>query len=366
MDAAGKQISEEAAEWLLRLEENPAARHHAEFTAWLARSPRHMDEFLMVEASFRTVQRFYPRERVALEAGMPSPAGEVIPFRQHAAKEADALPSRGSPRRKRKLLLAAAAAAGLSIAVAWLLGTRLQQPHYVTRTGEQRSFKLPDGSLLSLNTQSRVELDFNDHAREIHLVRGEALFTVKQDAARPFRVSTDTAVVQALGTSFNVYRRPDKGTFVSVMEGKVSVMARQPDGAGAAGTPASVPLAAGEEANVSEHRRIERNAASDVSKTLSWRQRRLVFRATRLDEVVAEFNRYNSDLQLRVSGSGDGIAQRRITGTFDADEPRAFVRFLAEDPSIELESRPGTVDIRMRRPTAPDASSDVHEPQKSR
>lgn len=347
MDAVGKQISEEAAEWLLRLEENPAARHHAEFTAWLARSPRHMDEFLMVEASFRTVQRFYPRERVALEVEPLRDPDDVIPFRQNKpAEETDSRLLPALPGHRRKLLLSAAAALVLSITAVWFLAARFYQPHYVTRTGEQRSFKLPDGSLLSLNTQSRVEIDFSDRARELHLIRGEALFTVRHDAARPFRVSTDTAVVQALGTSFNVYRRPDRGTFVSVMEGKVSVVAREPDGVPASGASAVIPLAAGEEANVSERRQIVRNASSDVSRTLSWRQRRLVFRATRLDEVVAEFNRYNSDLQLRVFGSD--VAERRITGTFDADEPRAFLKFLAEDSSIQLEDQPGNVDIRMR------------------
>ena len=54
------------------------------------------------------------------------------------------------------------------------------------------------------------------------MLRGEALFRVHHDAGRPFRVYTDDAIVQAVGTQFDVYRRDD-GTVVSVLEGRVDV-----------------------------------------------------------------------------------------------------------------------------------------------
>ena len=75
---------------------------------------------------------------------------------------------------------------------------------------------------MSLNTHSRVAVRLGAHAREVRLLRGEALFHVAHDPSRPFLVSTDDAVVQAVGTQFDVYRRDD-GTVVAVLEGRVNV-----------------------------------------------------------------------------------------------------------------------------------------------
>src|SRR5262249_20575532 len=93
---------------------------------------------------------------------------------------------------------------------------------YVTQLGEQRTFRLPDGSVLYLNTQSRATVSYSNIARDVQLEQGEALFAVAAESRRPFRVHTGTAVVQAIGTQFNVYRNLD-ATTVSVIEGRVKV-----------------------------------------------------------------------------------------------------------------------------------------------
>src|SRR6185312_4127329 len=50
---------------------------------------------------------------------------------------------------------------------------------YATGIGEQRTAKLADGSFIYLNTDSKVEVDFSDKARDVRLLRGEALFVVE-------------------------------------------------------------------------------------------------------------------------------------------------------------------------------------------
>lgn len=346
MEADRKPITEEAAEWLLRFEEEPDARHNAEFAAWLKRSPQHIDEFLMVEASYRTMQHHLPRNRAAFAPLMQEISADVVPLDRGMTSPARLIPraarghSNGTNGRRRLLAAGVAAVAGV-LAIAVYLSTPQQ---YSTAVGEQRAFKLPDGSLLNLNTQSRVEIDFSQNARDVRLVRGEALFTVQHDTTRPFRVSTDTVLVQAVGTAFNVYRHADDSTSVAVIEGKVNIIPKVTDGAAASVEVAPLPLAAGEEISISKSGHAVRPEAPDVSQVISWQQRRLVFRGTALGEVTAQFNRYNTDVQLRVSGSD--LAHRQITGTFDADNPRAFVKFLAQDPSIQLEERSGRIDIR--------------------
>ncbi len=97
----------------------------------------------------------------------------------------------------------------------------------MTSLGEQRFFKLDDGSVLYLNTQSRVEVRYSRAARVVRLIEGEAMFTVEHDAARPFRVMAGPTVIQAVGTRFNVYRTR-LSTTVSVVEGVVKIAADVP------------------------------------------------------------------------------------------------------------------------------------------
>lgn len=65
---------------------------------------------------------------------------------------------------------------------------------------------LNDGSIVYLNTRSRVEEQFSRQARNVRLLEGEAMFSVEHDRARPFRMISDDTVIQAIGTQFNVYR----------------------------------------------------------------------------------------------------------------------------------------------------------------
>lgn len=340
------KITEEAADWVLRLEEEESSNDHDEFVAWLKRSPRHMDEFLMVEASYRAIQQNYPRQRATLEKLLSAASTNVVEFKPTAASLTENSAARAAalePGRNRRRFAGWFAAAVAGAAGVLLISSHLFEPRgYRTAIGEQRAFKLPDGSLLNLNTQSRVELDFTATERRVRLLQGEAMFTVKQDAHRPFRVVTDTALVQAIGTSFNVYRRPDASTFVSVVEGRVNVSTLANEKVPIVNAQ-PLPLKAGEEADVSKLAGVVRRVEPAVDVTVAWRQRRLVFRGAPLQEVIEQFNRYNADMELRVTG--EKIGQRRITGTFDADEPAAFVRFLAADRSVRLRQEDGTTTI---------------------
>src|SRR5262249_13837131 len=105
--------------------------------------------------------------------------------------------------RSRPLLWAASFAV---VAIAGILVSALLPERHATSVGEQRPFDLPDGSVVYLNTHSKIALHFSRHEREIRLLDGEALFKVARDTSRPFRVRTDDAVIQALGTEFNVRR----------------------------------------------------------------------------------------------------------------------------------------------------------------
>ena len=95
----------------------------------------------------------------------------------------------------------------------------------VTKRGSKSSIKLPDGTIVRLNTDSRLTyLNFAaGKTREVTLV-GEAYFDVAHDSSRPFIIHTGKINIKVLGTSFNVRNYPqDKELETSLIKGKIEV-----------------------------------------------------------------------------------------------------------------------------------------------
>jgi transmembrane sensor len=345
------KIAEEAAEWLIELD-NPDPQALARFAAWLKASPRHVEEFLLVSAVWTEFDDFDPDRRFPVRRMLDAATRNVQPISPGAQVPE---PQAAKPDRRRWF---AAAAVVLIAVLAGVWGVfALQAGTYVTAIGEQRSFKLEDGSIIHLNTQSRVEVRYSEAERTVRLLAGEAMFGVARDAERPFRVMSGDAIIQALGTEFNVYRRAE-GTTVSVVEGVVQVL---PTGEAPPGPVPNAPspastlthgtisfmaparVEAGEQAQVSAGGEVVTQPVSDISGAVAWRERRLVFRGDRLEVVAREFNRYNR-VQIRIEG--EEVRARRLTAVFDADDPRSLVLFLKSDAQLNVVADDRQVVIR--------------------
>jgi transmembrane sensor len=324
-----RDVSREAAEWLTTLEKGDA-RDRKNFAAWLSRSPIHVQEFLnmtAIECDLENVPPDYVLDVAQVRARRLN--GPAKPDELHRRASAVNL---GSARSLRTLALAALLAA-IAVGTTWWVGARTA-PDYTTTVGEQRTLALPDGSVVSLNARSRVEIEMHARSRNVRLIEGEALFKVRADSARPFIVHAGTAAIQAVGTQFNVDRR-DREVRVAVLEGAVRISV--------ASQPAPQPVRAGEEANIALEGPISIRHQMDMKKTLAWRERRLVFDGTPLTEIAAEFNRYNGQFRMRVEGAA---TQRRFTGVFDADDPESFVALLKKDRYLSLTEQKDEVMIR--------------------
>jgi len=353
-------LAEEAAHWLLELEE-PDSATLSRFAAWLEISPRHAEEFLLASAVWKEFDQIDPARRLDIEklVGVARNNVHTISAPSSAASAASPGPTRA--RRARRIALAAAAAgATLLVGVALWRAPHAYPHSYATVRGEQRALKLEDGSVVYLNTQSRVEVAFSKEMRVIRLLEGEAMFNVEHDAARPFRVMAGPTAIQAIGTRFNVYRNA-VGATVSVVEGVVQI---SPEAAAAARSATYSPartLAAGADPDSAEHHRARVSAGEqarisadgeiitrsvpDLAQIVSWRERRLVFRAERLEDVATQFNRYNA-VQIRVED--EALRGKQITGVFDADDPRSFIQFLQRDSTLAVEDSGGEIAIRRR------------------
>ncbi len=323
------------------------------FVAWLKESPRNVRDFLLMRSLDSALETLDTERLHNIEALIAKVDQRVSPLTLRAAPGA-------APARSRRLRWAALAAGVLVAAVGalfWHAHPGFYGFHeFETATGEQRTFELEDGSVVSLNTHSRVAIRLAAHVREVRLLRGEALFHVAHDPSRPFLVSTDDAVVQAVGTQFDVYRRDD-GTVVAVLEGRVNVTTAVPApaasgsaaapiaGRGAPGAAAVRSLGASQEAQVSHEGSVSIREVNNVNDTVAWRERRLIFRDQTLEQIVGEFNRYRAH-PIRLEGSG--VSERVYSGVFDADDADSLLQVLSRDPALAVEREGEATLVRLR------------------
>lgn len=327
-----QRLIERAAEWFNVLED-AGADERAEFVDWISRSPRHLEEFLLTSAVAREVGRVDLQTLAPIQDTL---ARVVQLPRVPAEPKNEALKSRdGRFTRRWKWGAAIAATALIATTVAMLWSPGIWRS-YATAVGEQRTVQLADGTIMHLNMRTRANVRYSRDERSIRLLEGEALFDVARDAKRPFRVITGVSVIQAVGTQFNVLRRP-LGTTVSVIEGIVQVQRSSQ-------RPAR--LAAGEEARIGLDGRIENRQHVDMIAVAPWRQHRLEFRTDALVDIAAEFNRYNVTPRLTVIG--DAIKRRHYSGVFDANDPGSLIEFLRQDPQLLLEQQGNNLVIRPR------------------
>lgn len=101
----------------------------------------------------------------------------------------------------------------------------LSYQEIIVPKGETKKTLLPDGSLVYINSDSKIKFDscFSGENREIFL-EGEAYFEVKHNKDKPFIVHTIENDIRVLGTSFNVYAYVNENVFrTSLEQGKISL-----------------------------------------------------------------------------------------------------------------------------------------------
>lgn len=223
------------------------------------------------------------------------------------------------------------AAAALILALALGLVWMTNRPEIVsTAVGEQRTVRLDDGSQVTLDTGSRIEVRLRDDRRTVLLLAGQAFFDVEGDPGRPFVVRAGEASVTAVGTRFSV-RRMDEGVKVVLVEGRVSITDR-------VAAPRTWTLAPGEQIATAAARPEVRPA--DVAEATSWTAGRLTFRQTPVAAAVAEMNRYTeAPIVLRSAR----VSRIPLDGVFDVGDQDGLVAALAALYDLSPRREAGTV-----------------------
>lgn len=340
------EITEAASDWLDRLAGSDlAVADRQAFAGWLQRSPVHVAEFLQVSALHAELSGALAGHPDWAQALIDQAVDQVItlPERPFAA-ETDGAANVGCNERATKSHLhiarwLAGAAVLAMTAVGTFWGLRSEGVRtIVTEIGEQRVIVLADGSTLELNTDSKVHVHMSDASRAIELERGELLVDVASDPERIFRVRTDDAVIEAIGTRFNVYRR-NEATDVTVVEGRVAV--EWPTTQGGKQSPArmqSRKLKAGLRLTVTPSVLETTPITANLEEAIAWTERRLMFTEETVQAVASEFNRYNRN---NIIISDPNLAKRRITGVFNVNDPGAFMMLLGGLDAIEVQVTEG-------------------------
>lgn len=319
----GNDIDAVAAAWVARRDREPlTGAEQAALDAWLAADRRHAGAWARANVVYAQFDRLHALATDFDGAGVRTTSRTTAP--QWSINH----------NRRRFLWLGGAMAAGLAGLSLWRGPARRR---FVTQLGEVLRVPLEDGSVVTLNSDSVVAVAYSAARRRVKLLRGEALFDVAKDAARPFVVDALRASVTAVGTSFTVQRTPQQGVEVMVREGAV-VFAPLLAGVGA--RPVRLAADTVATASVADAVRVRTLDASDVQRRLAWQEGMLSFDGDTLAQAAAEFARYS---HTRIVIRDPSVATRRVVGRYSATDPAGFAKAVALGMHLQVERRGGAI-----------------------
>jgi transmembrane sensor len=306
MDSMHDAVREEAAAWFARRRDGACTQsEEAAFEDWCERSEAHAVAYAETEHAWDQWKRLQSsdrmREMTAVVMAATAPQRRNVPAGRHWGP----------------LLAAACIVAAVAVGGIGLLPRLLSTPPvtYSTALGEQRTEQLPDGTRVTLNTETALQVRYGHGRREVVLQHGEAMFDVVHDTSHPFVVTAGDGSVTDLGTRFAI--RDDSGTaIVTLLQGRVEIAARD----------VRKQLTPGEQARYGARipgisvRRVDPTAVT------AWLRGRLDFNGMPLAQAIADANRYSA-VKLRL---GDPkLADMPVGGSFRAGDNAAIAAALS-------------------------------------
>lgn len=341
------KLAQEACAWIAQVEsESMTACDHIAFEEWLDRSPAHHSELM----------------RFAQFSGELNVLTEIADPLRVATNKKRLLSVSANPPIWNSLKLVSSFAVVLIVMLfssQWVINNQesIDGPVlYKTAVGSYRKIMLTDGTLLELNTNSEVEVDYTATRRKVRLLNGEAFFQVAHSKKRPFIVYAGERAVRAVGTAFVVSLLP-KSFEVTVTEGKVELSKAVPtkqvrrqklvseqssqqliqQGLGSD----SIYMSAGETVIYNPQVEVEFNTKAvdsvserDILRKLSWQDGLLDFSETPLVEVIEDLSRYTT---MKIEIQDPELQQLKFGGLFRTNELQALFDALEMTFDIEIE-----------------------------
>ncbi|HEY0265374.1 MAG TPA: FecR domain-containing protein [Rhizomicrobium sp.] len=300
------EIDAEAAGWAARIDRGAfSPGEERAFQAWLA-------------GDVRTLGAYGRMRALALSTERARALGPAFDPADFVSVRPSAVPSR------RTLLQAGggiAAAMLVGLAATWEM--RRRGTSFSTGKGETKVVALKDRSVVTLNTDSEIVVRFSGAQRGIELVRGEALFDVAKNPARPFVVAAGDTSVRVIGTSFSVSRFDAAPVKVLVREGIVEVFKPAAVGVEPLRISANtLALSSPDQGDIA----ARPVPTAQLRRAMAWREGEIAFEGETLAQAAAEFARY-SDTKIVIDDPV--LAKEEIAGLFKATDPVGFAHTVA-------------------------------------
>ncbi|MGN7930538.1 FecR family protein [Sphingopyxis sp. 22461] len=310
------QLRREAGEWFVIMnDENVSEDDEREFKRWLARGALH-------RATYNRIASLHSAGKRVDWENLPPPK-----------------PVRGTAKR---IWIAAIGCVALIGFVAWRMSgapvlwsdaTQIAQNQpeasleYYTAPGEIREVLLPDGSRLTLDSDTSIRAWFRSNDRRLRLARGRARFDVAHET-RPFIVNAGDSEIVAVGTVFDVAYRDATTVEIHLLRGAVDV--RRPQTSGKAGT---VRLEPGDELRYTSEGSGNLATVRKHEQESDWTDAKIGGRDTRVMDVIAAANS-RSTIQIILE---DPVIERRmVSGLNEADNPEMLADNLAKLYDLQL------------------------------
>jgi transmembrane sensor len=322
-------VLDEALAWFARMRGPSASACEADFAAWLDLGEDRRDAYAQVARMFENAAVLKQSPRYGAGSGK----------------------TEDTPRRYR-LALAIVSVALVAGSVGWHQlaarsgGGELASASHViaTRKGEIRTFRLTDGSSITLDTASRVQVAKGDAKRHIRLLSGRARVTV-EPGDRPFLVDAGSGQLSASTGTFDVASAPGYVT-ISPLKGQGKVRSLYQSAASALWSgPRS--LGPGEVLRYGTHSFADAafGPVTARERDRAWPTGWATYRAVRLDALVAEVNRYGP---ANVVLDGHALRHEQVSGRFRLNDSNGFARAIGDLLDLEVVRTGNEIHLRRR------------------
>jgi len=207
---------------------------------------------------------------------------------------------------------------------------------FATAVGERKTIVLSDSTRVVLGPDSRLAVPAAYATARAVELRGDAYFDVRHDAAHPFAVHVNGALIEDIGTTFTVESDAGDTTSVSVISGSVRLRAAASDAADGA------VLAAGDRGSITKDGSIRAFPHSAGADDAAWVSGRLVFRDASFSRVGAELRRWYG-IELR-AGNPE-LLRHHVTTTLEGESADQALKILGLSLGARVERRGDTATV---------------------
>ena len=313
-NAIPQHILEESADWLMCFNEGQLSQQQQQdFIHWQHASPEHTRAWQKAQRLLDNFEHI-PSDIAALTLNRPEDA------------------SRRAAMLKLAFFIGAVPLVGGGGGGGYYYQLNSEQADYISKVGEQRNITLPDGSELLLNTDSQLDVFYNQEQRLIHLHSGEILVETAANTnsqnKRPFKVQLNNIELKALGTRFIVRtastNKVRKQHYLAVTAGAVQISL--------ANRQEKIVINAGEEVYFTDS--TIQPITAIIAVNTAWSNGMLMADSMRLDDFVNELSRYRNGV-IRVDAS---IANLAVSGAFPLDNIEQSLAMLLDTYPIKMRS----------------------------